>query len=307
MAEDKKFTLSNGEVRYLPADMPEDQARVLIKQEEDSLVDQPGWDWLRNQMPGVFNTGHEFLAGTAEGVGDLPNFIPNVINRGNEIYHLHADEPGAAAPEPLMNQFVTGPIGSDKTIAELNPQTPGYEDVRDYGRMTGTSLPAGLAAAVAVPAVTKLAGMGGAVADYFTGDPAIRDQPLQDYLTGDAPPGKWQQTAEFAAPLGTGFGIKGGRALARSPVVAKIADTAVKASGPVAAATTFLKTGSPTAAYVANRAAPATLRKAGQMASFAAPFAKPLLDAASNMSISDIFTRAVAPTMTRPDDPRRLR
>jgi hypothetical protein len=291
--------------RDLLADEPP-KGRDLLADDPDLLPsegeDKPGWDWLQNNHPNIFQGIREPLVGIAKGVGNLPNVIPNVVNRANEIYHLHADEPDAPPPEPVMDQWMTGAGPYDKSIEEMNPpQAPGWEGWRNYGEMTGTALPAGLGAAFVVPALAKIGSGVGSVADYFYGDPAIREQPIQDYMLGDAEQGKWSQTAEFAAPLAAGGVVKSGKAAANSPRAAAIGEGLTKASGPIAALATLAKTGDLTNAYVAGKAAPATLRAAGRVGSAVMPWLKPVTDlvggpAINSLSgVADVLARSFTP------------
>jgi hypothetical protein len=261
--------------------------------------DQPGWDWLRTQHPDIWNGIREPVIGFAEGIGDLPNVLPNTGNALKRMKDLHfGSGTGKIAEEDKFQPWFDTTIG-DKSVAELNPaQAPGWEGWRDYGRMTGSVAPAGIGAMIAVPALSKLGSGVGAVADYAFGDPSLREMPIQDYMASDLPQGKWSQTGEFFGPAVAGGLVKGTKAIANSPTAAKIGGGISKISGPVAGAATLAKTGSLTDAYVAAKAAPGSLRALGKGVEYAGPLLKPLGEFVDPPGIAGWMARALQPSAT---------
>jgi len=329
-----EIPLSDGTSLTVPDDVTDEQAQqyyeqaeAAIKAESDTgaalpVEDKPGWDWLRNNAPGFFQGARETVAGMAEGVGNLPNAIPNVVNKVNDLYHLHTDEEGTPPPEPVMDQWFEGAanpdknalqqfLWGDKTVAEqLPPEEPGWEKYRDYGRMTGAASPAGPLAMLAIPAVSKLGSGVGAVGDYFN-DPNAEGMNIYDYMMSDLPQGKWSQTAEFAAPFAVGGTIKG----AASPKTAAVGNFVTnKVAGPATFATVLAKTGDLTDAYVAGKAAKSGLKNAGKITNAAMPYLKPigeslLPDSMIDLPLGQAFARATArssPAANEEQQRRRL-
>ena len=320
--------LSNGETLTVPDDVTDEQAQQYYEQAEAAIKaeaddgstplpveDKPGWDWAQDTFPGV----RQFVAGMAEGVGNLPNAIPNVVNKAHDLYRMHTDEEGTPPPEPVMDQWFEGAANPDKnalqqflwgdqTVEQLNPSVPGYEKYRDYGRMTGAAAPAGPAAMLAIPAVAKLGSGVGAIFDYLGNPP--EGQNIWDYMTSDAPQGKWSQTGEFVTPFAVGGAIKG----AASPKAAAAGNFATKVAGPATFATVLAKTGDLTDAYVAGKAAKSGLTNAGKVANVVLPHLKPLgeallPDSMVNLPLGQAFARATArssPAANEEQQRRRL-
>jgi hypothetical protein len=185
------------------------------------VEDKPGWDWAQNTFPTAFTGAKEFVSGMAEGVGNLPNAVPNVVNAAHELYRLHTDEPGAGPIEPVMDQWMTGTGWNDKSLAEMNPQTPGWEGTRQAGRVAGAASPAGPIAMLAAPVLSTGGGWAGKQIDNSL-DP--NDQQ------------KWEKTLSTLAPV---------MARGAAPLVTKAPNAAFTGGG------TLLATGNPTAALIA--------------------------------------------------------
>lgn len=296
--------LSDGSILQVPDDTPDDQAIVLMRQAEDQLggtgkmltgmdnpapmdpnadlgevpvpveEDKPGWDWLRNNAPGVFNRGHELVSGIAEGVAELPNAVPNMVNTGKSLYDLHfGSGTGEVAPEDQWQPWMDDP---SKTIRELNPPAaPDLEDWRDYGRATGAALPFGPEAALVVPAISKGGGFVGSLADRYI-DPNDN--------------AKWQRTGEVVAPLATGLVTKGARAVPWEGV-GKVVTPAATAL----AVGERLLHGDLWGAAGAGVVMPKALKTIGKAAPYVAPVLNPLLDAAEGSSLPSLLARSTAP------------
>lgn len=115
-------------------------------------------DWGKKHIPsGVYSTGHEFLTGMAEGVGDLPNIVPNVSYGLENLSHQLFGTAEAQPHQPWFGEEgrFGNPYGEGPTIEELNPQTPGYEGVRQMGKISGSALPAGVFSAATAPFLVK--------------------------------------------------------------------------------------------------------------------------------------------------------
>lgn len=281
-----ELTLSNGETLTIPDDATDeqaqsyyDQAEAALKAEATADSGQPApvddsWFPEGERFPG-YTIGHELGAGIAEGVAELPNIVPNAVNTGKSLYDLHfGSGTGEVAPEDQWSPWVQG---AGDEIRRLNPQTPGWEGTRDYGRMTGTALPAIVAdplAPLAAPLLSKTGGGVGALADRYI-DP--NDQR------------KWERTGEVVGPLATGIGVKGARALPLK-TVGKVAE---KVATPIAVGSALLH-GDLLSAIGAGVAVPRALKTVRQAAPYAAPVLNPLLDAAGP-SISALLARSATP------------
>jgi hypothetical protein len=167
------------------------RARAKIKPVDDgvspvAVEDKPGWDWAQNTFPNAFTGAKEFVSGMAEGVGNLPNAVPNVVNAAHELYRLHTDKPGADPIEPVMDQWMTGTGWNDKSLAEMNPQAPGWEGTRQAGRVSGAAIPAGPIAMLAAPVLSTGGGWVGKQIDNSL-DPNDKQ--------------KWEKTLSVTAPF----------------------------------------------------------------------------------------------------------
>ena len=181
-------------------------------------VVEPSGNWLKDNHPDIYNTGHELVTGIAKGIGDLPNLAPNVGNNVRSLYDLHFGSGTGEVKDPYQPWF--NPSGP--SIEELNPQTPGYEGTRQVGQMAGAAAPFGPVAMVLAPALSKGGEYLGDAADTMFQDPS---QP---------PSHKWRQTGATVAPLLAGGPRAGLAAIERSGVLPTVS-LANAAIGAVAA------------------------------------------------------------------------
>ena len=167
--------------------------------------DKPGWDWLKKNVPMAYNVGHEAGAGLVGGVTQLPNIVPNVVNKAKSLADLNFGKgTGEVAPEdqwrPWMDDekgFVSSPF---KTDEEAYAPIPGYERVRELGRISGSAAPGGFGAMVAAPLLAESGKRAGQVIDAGFG----------------VPNRQWEQNLETLVPLGTGAYRTGAGVLSRS-------------------------------------------------------------------------------------------
>jgi hypothetical protein len=173
-----------------------------------------------------YTIAHEGVAGAIGTLADVGNWIPNTINAGQEVYDLHfGSGTGEIAPERRFRPW-TGEGGvitefdPKAEFTKLNPQTPGWEETRRVGGLTGAGgALGGWRGAVALPALTKLTEFIGSVADT-----SFDENPYH----------KWERTLPLFAPTG-------------AKAVAKVTPSWVTSPSKVAAATVGF-TGNPTKA-----------------------------------------------------------